>query len=93
MGNAAKTGASPSKWFSVVSDAWSRYQLGGNLRQLAEILSDPGSRRVLERIVDAPVGSTQGLVLAGQLSRMFVVGKYDGGSVDGRDQTNAPRQK
>ena len=36
--------------------------------------------------MDAPVGSTQGLVLAGQLSRMFVVGKYDGGSADGRDQ-------
>ena len=41
IANTAKTGASPSKWFSVVSDAWSRYQLGGNLRQLAEILSDP----------------------------------------------------
>ena len=44
---AAKTGA---KWFSVCPTRGQRYQLGGNLRELADILSDPRSRRGLEQM-------------------------------------------
>jgi hypothetical protein len=91
MGNAAKTGASPSKWLSVVSDAWSRWQLGGNLTELAHILTDPNSRRILTQIIDAPVGSTKGLVLAGQLSRMFVQGSGDAGA-NPTSNSQAPRK-
>ena len=82
MGNAAKTGA---KWFSVCPTRGQRYQLGGNLRELADILSDPRSRRGLEQIVDAPVGSTKGLILAGQLARVAIQGILDAGG-----NANAP---
>lgn len=66
IGNAAKTGASPGKWVSAVSDAWSRWQLGRNLDQLAHILTDPQATGRLRAIAARPQGN-QAVTLAGQL--------------------------
>lgn len=66
VGNAAKTGASPGKWLTVVGDAWSRWQLGRNLDQLAQILTDPASVGRLRAIAARP-HENQALNLVGHL--------------------------
>jgi hypothetical protein len=78
-GNAAKLGASPGKWVSAVSDAWSRWQLGRNVDEIARILVDPGARNRLRAIATAPEGSERGLILAAQLTRMFSQGALNAG--------------
>lgn len=57
VANVAKTGASPGKWISVVSDAWSRWQLGRNLDGLAVMLTDPGAWGRLRAIAARPRGN------------------------------------
>lgn len=56
---AVKTGLSPGKWWSIVNDKWSAWQLGNNLEQLAHILTDPRSGPLLRRLADLPRGSEQ----------------------------------
>jgi hypothetical protein len=70
IGNAAKTATAPGKWLNVVSDAWSRWQLGRNLDQLANILTDPRSVRTFREIASQPAGSRQAQVLAARLVLM-----------------------
>jgi hypothetical protein len=59
VGNATKTGLSPGRWMRVVNDAWSQWQLGRNLDQLARIVTDPKSARLFGQLARAPAGSTQ----------------------------------
>jgi hypothetical protein len=66
VGNAVKTGASPGRWLTVVGDAWSRWQMGRNLDQIANILTDPNSVGRLRAIAARPQGN-QAVALAGQL--------------------------
>lgn len=66
IANAAKTGASPGKWLTAISEAWSRWQLGNNVEQLAQILVDPRSRNLLRAIASRPAGR-EAEILAGQL--------------------------
>lgn len=68
VANAAKTAASPNKMLSGVSDAWSRWQLGRNLDELAGILTDPRSATLLKTIASRPAGSNEALVIAARLS-------------------------
>lgn len=56
VGNALKIGGSPAKWASAVNDVWSRWQMGRNVEQLAEILVNPQSRRLLQAVASRPVG-------------------------------------
>jgi hypothetical protein len=70
----AKMAGSPTKLLSAVSDAWSRWQLGRNVDELARILTDPNSGNLLRRIAAMPQGnqaiSTAGrLILTAQSSR------------------------
>lgn len=66
VGNAVKTGAAPGKWLTVISDSWSRWQLGRNLEELAHILTDPNAVGRLRAIAARPQGN-QAVTLAGQL--------------------------
>lgn len=67
FGNTVKTLGSPNKLLSTVSDAWSRWQLGRNLDELAGILTDPRSASTLKAIASRPVGSNEALITAGRL--------------------------
>ncbi|MCF2523912.1 hypothetical protein [Bradyrhizobium sp. G127] len=67
VGNAIKTSASPAKWLSTISDAWSRWQLGNNLTGIAEFLIDPRSRTMLAHISRMPIDSTAGQILAARI--------------------------
>jgi hypothetical protein len=67
MGEAAKTGLSPGKWWSVVNDKWSQWQLGRNLDELARIFTDPKSAPVLKRIAGMPKGSREAQYLVSRL--------------------------
>jgi hypothetical protein len=62
--NTVKTGAAPAKWLSVLSDVWSRYQLAGNLGNIANLLIDPRARQTLTQIATQPRGSLGAAILA-----------------------------
>lgn len=67
IGEAVKTGLSPGKWWSVVSDKWSQWKLGSNLDELARIFTDPKSGPVLKRIAAMPSGSREAQYLVSRL--------------------------
>lgn len=67
IGEAVKTGLSPGKWWSIVNDKWSKWKLGNNLNELASILTDPASGKILERIAAMPKGSREAGYLASRL--------------------------
>jgi len=67
MGEAVKTGLSPGKWWSIVNDKWSKWKLGNNLNELATILTDPRSGKILERIAAMPKGSSEAGYLVSRL--------------------------
>jgi len=67
LGEATKTGLSPGKWWSVVNDKWSQWQLGKNLDELARIFTDPKSAPVLKRIAGMPSGSREAGYLVSRL--------------------------
>jgi len=67
LGEATKTGLSPGKWWSVVNDKWSQWQLGKNLDELARIFTDPKSAPVLKRIAGMPKGSREAGYLVSRL--------------------------
>jgi hypothetical protein len=81
---AAKLGASPGQWFRVVNDKWGQWQQGRNLDELARILTDPGSHRVLRQIAGAPRGSAQAQALATRLILLTMAGQTNA--------TTAPNQ-
>lgn len=64
---AARLGLSPGKWWSVVNDKWSKWQLGHNLNEIAGIITDPGSAQLLQRITRMPPGSREAGYLASRL--------------------------
>lgn len=70
VANAVKTGASPGKWVSTISDTWSRWQLGQNVNGIAEVLVNPRARELLTKIANQPVGSTSGQILAARIAAM-----------------------
>ena len=86
VANAMKVGASPGKWASAIADSWSRWQLGSNVDEIARLLVDQGARNRMRALANAPQGSERGLILTGQLARMFSQGALDGGKA-----SNAPR--
>jgi hypothetical protein len=67
VGEAAKIGLSPGKWWSVVNDKWSQWKLGSNLDELARIFTDPKSAPVLKRIAGMPKGSREAQYLVSRL--------------------------
>jgi len=67
IGEAVKTGLSPGKWWSIVNDKWSKWKLGNNLHELATILTDPRSGKILERIAAMPKGSREAGYLVSRL--------------------------
>lgn len=66
-GEAVKTGLSPGKWWSLVSDKWGQWQLGRNLDELARIFTDPHSGPALRRIANMPRGSREAQYLVSRL--------------------------
>jgi hypothetical protein len=64
---AVKTGASPGKWWTLVSDKVDKWSLGRNLDELARIFTDPQSAALLRRIVAMPRGSNEAGVAAARL--------------------------
>ena len=66
----AKVAVAPGKALSVLSDAWGRWQLGSNTKQLAAILTDPRAGPYLKAIASQPVGSNLALQTA---VRLFVM--------------------
>jgi DNA-binding GntR family transcriptional regulator len=66
-GEAIKTGLSPGKWWSLVSDKWGQWQLGRNLDELARIFTDPQSAGALRRIANMPRGSREAGYLVSRL--------------------------
>lgn len=67
LSEAAKLGASPGKWMSVVHDKWSRYHVGHNLDDLARIITDPASAQIFKSLVGMPTRSSQAGALAARL--------------------------
>lgn len=67
VAGAAKLAGSPSKLLTAVSDAWSRWQLGRNVEQLANILVDPQARNLLRAIAGRPAGG-EANAIAGRLA-------------------------
>ena len=67
IGEATKTGLSPGKWWNVVNDKWSQWQLGRNLDELARIFTDPHSAPILRRIANMPRGSREAQYLVSRL--------------------------
>ena len=67
VGETVKTGLSPGKWWSVVNDKWSQWQLGHNLDELARIFTDPHSAPILRRIAAMPRGSREAGYLVSRL--------------------------
>jgi len=67
IGEAVKTGLSPGKWWTIVSDKYGQWKLGSNLDELARIFTDPRSAPILERISRMPKGSTEAGYLVSRL--------------------------
>jgi len=67
VGEAFKTGLSPGKWWTFVSDKYGQWKLGSNLDELARIFTDPKSAPILERISRMPKGSTEAGYLVSRL--------------------------
>jgi hypothetical protein len=70
VGNIVKTGASPGKWVTAISDAWSRWQLGNNLGEIARLMVDPNARAMFRQIASMPVSSTSGQILAARIIQL-----------------------
>lgn len=85
VGNAAKTGLSPARWMSWASDAATKWQLGQNLDQLARIITDPNSGRLLQRIARAPRGSREA-----QLTAARVIAGSNASAADRRQSQEKP---
>ncbi len=67
IGEVAKTGLSPGKWWTVVSDKYGQWKLGSNLDELARIFTDPRSAPLLERISRMPSGGREAGYLVSRL--------------------------
>jgi DNA-binding GntR family transcriptional regulator len=67
VGEAVKTGLSPGKWWSLVSDKYGQWKLGSNLDELARIFTDPNSAPILKRISAMPKGSREAQYLVSRL--------------------------
>jgi DNA-binding GntR family transcriptional regulator len=67
IGEAVKTGLSPGKWWSIVSDKYGQWKLGSNLDELARIFTDPKSAPILDRISRMPKGSKEAGYLVSRL--------------------------
>lgn len=63
----AKVAVAPSRILSKLGDAWDQWQLGRNLDQLAQILTDPRGAGHLRAIAARPQGSTEAALIAGRL--------------------------
>jgi hypothetical protein len=58
VGTVAKYGAAPGEWMHVVHDWMGKWQLGGNMREMAQILTDPRSGPLLSKLIDLKGAST-----------------------------------
>ena len=67
VGEAVKTGLSPGKWWTLVSDKYGQWKLGSNLDELARIFTNPKAAPVLDRISRMPKGSTEAGYLVSRL--------------------------
>jgi hypothetical protein len=69
----AKSGVAMQRLLTGLGDAWDRWQLGSNLGQLAQILTDPRSGHVLRAIAQRPTGSREAFILGARLVNMLNV--------------------
>lgn len=60
----AKVAANPMKFLQPLADKYDQYKLGSNLRQLADILTNPNSVGMLRAIARAPANGGQAASLA-----------------------------
>ncbi len=60
----AKVAANPMKFLQPLADKYDQWKLGSNLRQLADILTDPNSAGMLRAIARAPANTSQSASLA-----------------------------
>lgn len=81
---AAKLGLSPGKWLSVVNDKWSKWQLGSNLNELAAIITNPASGRLLQQISRMPPGSREAGVTAARIIAQANIASQSGPFRNGR---------
>jgi hypothetical protein len=73
-----KHGASPGEWWSLAHDAIGKWQLGRNLNQIADILTNPRSGPLLQKIVQIPPKSSQAVAIAARLIAQANVGARGG---------------
>lgn len=64
----ARTAGSPGKWWTLVNDKWGQWQLGKNLGELANVLTDPKSGPLLRQIANLPSGSRAAQITALRLA-------------------------
>lgn len=67
VADTAKATANPFQGFQKLVDRYEKYKLGSNLRELAEILTDPGSGDLLRSIARHPPNSQQARAIAVRL--------------------------
>lgn len=67
MSEVGKVGVAPQRLLTALGDVWGRWQLGRNLGELAQILTDPASGNLLRAIASRPTGSREALSIASRL--------------------------
>jgi hypothetical protein len=77
VSGAVKLGASPGKWWNVVNDKWSQWQLGNNLRDIAGIVTNPRSAELLGQLARTPTGSREAQILAARLTAQQISSSGD----------------
>jgi hypothetical protein len=79
-----KHAGAPEEWLSIVHDAVDKWQLGHNMREMAQILTDPRSGPLSRKLIDLKADSSQAGAIA---ARMIMQAR---GVSGGSNSDNAP---
>jgi hypothetical protein len=85
--NLAKHGFSPGEWWHLAHDAIGKWQLGRNLNQIADIITDPRSAVTLRTLASVPPQSARAKAM---LARLIVQNQAASGA-RGTEQIEAPK--
>jgi hypothetical protein len=84
-GTAVKYAAAPGEWMHVIHDWMGKWQLGSNMREMAQILTDPKSGPLLSKLIDLKGTSTAGQAGAIAARLIMQARGASGGGPDSRE--------
>lgn len=67
LSETGKVAAAPQRLLTRIGDAWDQWQLGRNMNQLADILTNPQAGPILRNIASRPVASREAQIAAARL--------------------------